>query len=514
MKNKEYKLAAAIDVGSNYIRMCIAQIFQNGQLEIIEDLSKSTNIGRDTFSKGRISVETINEVCDSLKGLAQVMKEYKIKHYIAVATTGIREAENQEYIIEQIRVKTGIEVEVINSVQERFYTFKALRARALNPEHMNSKSTLIVNITSGGIDVSVYDKEALKFTEYVKIGSLRLREQLSDLEKVTYNFSDIIKEFTESKIHFIKDAIAAMNIKTLIGLGGELGIIYSLCYPGEDVLKEDVFIEKDKLEQLYGNLVGMSSNQIVERYGISKRQEEILLPSVTFFILFLEYTKAKGIYSPRISLKHGLLYSIGEAIFSEKDDENSIKDIRDSVLYIATKYNVDLKHAAYVERLALSIFDQTMRIHRLGNRERLYLEVSSLLHDVGKYVSYSDHDLHSYNVIKNQSIMGFSDKELELIANIARYHESSIPDSSHRNYNLLSSKDRMIASKLAAILQLAESLDVSHKQKINALDISTSGHNIIFTANSKNSILLEEWCFNNNADFFEEVIGLKPIIKI
>ena len=514
MKNKDFKLAAAIDVGSNYIRMCVAQIFQNGKLEILEDLFKSTNIGRDTFSKGRLSVETINDVCDILKGFSQVMKEYKIKHYIAVATTGIREAENQEYTIEQIRMKTGIEVEVINNVQERFYTFKALRSRILNPEFVNSKPSLIVNITSGGVDISVYDKDSLKFTEYVKVGSLRLREQLADLERVTYNFSDIIKEFIESKIHFLKDAISGMNIKTLIGMGGELNTIYSLCYPNEDALKEDIFVEKNSLEQLYNKLVEMSSNQIIEGYGISKRQEEILLPSVTFFILFLEYTKAKGIYSPRISLKHGLLYSLGEKIFNEEHREESTKDIRDSVLYIASKYNVDINHAVYVERLALSIFDQTMRIHRLEKRERLYLEVSSLLHDVGKYVSYSDHDFHSYNIIKNQNILGFSDRELELIANIARYHESSIPASSDSNYSILNSKDRMTVSKLSAILQLAESLDVSHKQKINEISISTSGQNIIFTAESKNNILLEEWCFNNNADFFEEVIGMKPIIRI
>jgi exopolyphosphatase / guanosine-5'-triphosphate,3'-diphosphate pyrophosphatase len=514
MMNSEYKLAAAIDVGSNYIRMCIAQVFEAGHLTIIEDLSKPTNIGRDTFSKGRISIETINEACDSLKSFVQVMKEYKIRHYIAVATTGIREAENQEYVIEQIKIKAGLELEVINNVQERFYIIKALRAQARDSGLGSTKSTLIVNITAGGVDTSVYDKEGLKFIEHVNIGSLRLREQLVNLERTTFNFSEIIKEFIESKIHFIKSIIMDMDIKILIGLGGELGTIYSLCYGKENTSEESVFIEKDKLEFLYRKLIEMSSNQIIEVFQLPKRKEEILLPSVIFFMLFLDYTKTDGIDCPKISLKHGLLYYLGEKIFNEKHREEGAKDIVDCVFYIASKYNIDIDHASYVRKLALSIFDQTIKIHNMGSRERLYLEVCSVLHDVGKYISYSEHDLHSYNIIRSQNILGFSDRELELIANTARYHEGSRPNRSHINYGSLSPEDRMRVSKLTAILQIAESLDVSRKQKIRNIHLSISGNKISFSIDARDNILLEEWSFNNNSSFFEEVIGIKPIIRM
>ena len=510
MKKLSLNLVAAIDIGSNYIRMCIAEISEAGEISIIEDLLKSTDIGKDTFSKSKISVETINKTCETIYGFLHTLKEYKIKNLIAVSTTGLREAKNQDYVLEQIRLKTGIELKVINIAQERFFMYKALRDKSYNLEFMNTKPTLIVNITSGGVEISIYVKGNLILTEYIKIGSLRLREQLSALENVTFDFPELMKEFIESKIQSLKDIIIDAKIEYVIGLGGELNIISSLCNP-KDKTSKDHFIGRNKIENLYNNLIKMTSEQIIERYGISKKQEEILLPSIIFFKVFLEYTQADGIQTPKISLKHGLLRHMYEKNLENNDDFNN--DIMKSVFYIASKYNVHNKHSNFVKSIALSIFDQTVKLHCLNKRERLYLEVAAILHDVGKYVSFSDHELHSYNIIRTQNITGFSNEELRIIANIARYHETEIPEPLDENFNSLSFKDRILVSKLAAILQLAESLDVSHKQKIKKIEITLSSNNIYFTPISKENILLEQWYFTNTADFFEEIFALKPIMK-
>jgi exopolyphosphatase/guanosine-5'-triphosphate,3'-diphosphate pyrophosphatase len=518
MKNLGLNLVAAIDIGSNYIRMCIAEISETGEISIIEDLLKSTDIGKVTFSKGKISVETINKTCETIYGFLHTLKEYKIKNLIAVSTTGLREAKNQDYVIEQIRLKTGIELKVINIAQERFFMYKALRDKTYNLEFMNTKPTLIVNITSGGVEISIYVKGNLILTEYIKIGSLRLREQLSALENITFDFPELMKEFIESKIQSLKDIIIDAKIEYFIGLGGELNIITSLCNT-KDKPSKDHFISRNKIEGLYNNLIKMTSEQIIERYGISRKQEEILLPSIIFFKVFLEYTQAEGIETPKISLKHGLLRHMYEKNLESKnniENKNSDEfnnDIMKSVFYIASKYNVHNKHSNFVKNIALSIFDQTLKLHCLNKKERLYLEVAAILHDVGKYVSFSDHELHSYNIIRTQNITGFSNEELRIIANITRYHETEIPEPSDENFSSLSFKDRILVSKLAAILQLAESLDVSHKQKIKKIEITLSANNIYFTPISKENILLEQWYFTNTAEFFEEIFALKPIMK-
>ena len=123
MRKDGIETVAAIDVGSNSIRMVIAQIKSDGTVEILEELNKPTDIGRDTFSTGKIEVETIYEVSDILKGYSNLMNDYKIKTYHAVSTSGIREAQNRQFVLEQIRIRTGILVDIISSAEERFYSY-------------------------------------------------------------------------------------------------------------------------------------------------------------------------------------------------------------------------------------------------------------------------------------------------------------------------------------------------------------------------------------------------------
>lgn len=335
---------------------------------------------------------------------------------------------------------------------------------------------------------------------------------LLELENMTVDFPKVMEEYIESKIYFLKHIIND-NIRNFIGLGGELKTIFGMCYGvGEDD-KSNLFIEKDELKKLYKKLSEMNSEEIIDKYKITAKQEEMLLPSVILLNSFLRLTKAAGINAPLTTLRHGILFDMADEIFHTERKKNFQKDIISSVWYIAKKYGVIKSHAAYVEKLALEIFDQTGRLHKLGDRERLFLQVAAILHDSGNYVSFSEHDFHSFNVIRKQNIMGFSTDELFVIANIARYHANDMPSNSHDNYRLLSYREKIVVSKLASILKLAESLDISHAKKIDKLETTLSGDELIFTIYAKANTLLEEWDFMNNAHLFEEIMGIKLIIK-
>lgn len=156
------------------------------------------------------------------------MKDYKVNSYRAVSTSGIREAENREYVLDQIKTRTGLEVEVINNAQERFLMSKAIRNYMSSEMKFLDKGTLIVDIRSGGVEISVYDKGDLKLTEYLKIGSLRLKEILASLERRSLDFPGLMQEFIDSRIDFMKQILPKFNIKGFVGLGGELKTIIEL----------------------------------------------------------------------------------------------------------------------------------------------------------------------------------------------------------------------------------------------------------------------------------------------
>ncbi len=509
---RAWKIIAAIDVGANYLRMTIGEINTQGEVKILEDVVKPTKIGKDTFSLTRISVQTIHETCDDLKGFVRLMKDYKIKYYKAVATSGIREAKNKQYVLEQIRLRTGLNIKSINIAEEQFFMLKAVSNHLSLIDIKKSEQSLIVNITSGAVETAIYEDGKLKFTEHVKVGSLKIREALSDLETKTIEFSETMEQYIESKIYALKSRIQKFEIYHFLGLGGELNTICGIIRKKKGISKKDYFIKKEELLELTKEIGDMDNFQIKTTFGLSNQTAELLLPSILIFYCFLKITKAKGIQIPKLSLRQGILYDLSDEILNIPRKKELINDIISSVWYIGEKYQIDKEHAFFVEKFSLEIFDHTKKLHKLGDRERLYLQVAAILHDVGNFISANNHNLHSYNVIRAQSIIGFSDIELELIANAARYHSEAIPTEVHKNYRYLSDENKMVVSTLAAILKLSEALDISHMQKIKELKLLGTKDNLFFNLRADSDLILEEWNFSRHVDFFEEVIGVKPII--
>jgi exopolyphosphatase/guanosine-5'-triphosphate,3'-diphosphate pyrophosphatase len=299
-------------------------------------------------------------------------------------------------------------------------------------------------------------------------------------------------------------------------LGGELKTILKLCEM-ENVMEENMSdsirtIGRDTFEKLFDKINHLTTEQIEEKFKLQKNQAQILLPSMVLFRSFLHMTESDGIYAPFLSLRNGILADIADQWHETPRKKKIIDDIISLVWNIGKKYFIDEQHSSYIEKTALSIFDQTHKFHNLGNRERFCFRVSAILHDIGKYINYNSHDIHSYNIIQYQDIMGFSDRELNLIANIVRYHEEDLPDFSHKQYSDLDERDRLTVSKMAAVLRLAEALDVSHKQKITDFEISINKNELLFKVTSKEDIMLEQWSFSQVSGFFEDVMGVRPKI--
>ncbi len=508
------RIVAAIDVGSNIIRMIIAEINAKGDIKILDELRNHSNIGRDTFSHGKISVDSIYEACKIINNYTQVMKEYNIRDYRAVSTSGIREAKNKSYFLEQIKMRTGLVVEIINNSEERLLTFKAIRD-SLSLEHaqkLRKDGVLVVNIGSGGVEISVFKDGNLRFTYYIKVGSLRLREILSDLEKVTLDFPHIIEDFVESKTYLLEPQIRDMKIKHFIGLGGGLRTITKLCGEIEGYNKESN-ISKESFNTLYDKVSSMTIDQMSITYNIDYNEAKILLPSIIIFKRLLGVTEANHMYTPMVSLRHGLLADMVDKWYDTTRKRDFLNDIISSAKYIGRKYNYDEDHAKHIGKIALKVFDQLKKIHKLGDEERFYLEISSVLHDIGKYVNLDKHNIYSQDLVKAQNLMGFSNRELGIISNIVRYHGDENPESFHEEYSKLNFTDQITISKLSAILKLADALDITHKGKINDLKINVKEDKVYFKVSSNYEILLEKWSFMNRASFFEEVIGMKAIIN-
>lgn len=503
---------AAIDVGSNFLRMMIGSISPQGDIHPLEDLWKPTKIGRDTFATGRISPDSIHEACNTLLGFARVMKDYGVERYRAVCTSGIREADNREYVLEQVRSRTGLNVEVINQAEERFYIYKSLRDTLPDGRQVRLEGFVLINTGMGGVEVSLYDQGNLQFTEYVKVGSLRLRQVLSELERKTLDFPSLMEEYLESKIHFIKPSISNLKVRNFVAIGSQMQAITSIAAE-KGLCENQHFLTRNAINRLLEEIKNLNTEDIARDFALHRNEADIILPAMIILKHFLDVTPANRAWVPAASLRLGLLADVADEHLDTVRKADFANDILTSSWFLANKFDIDVPHADHVVKLALTIFDQTRDIHKCGEKERHYLRLASILHDVGQYINASEHALHSYNIIRSQDILGLSNEELLVIANIARYHTNEdFPRPGDENYRYLSEHHKLIVSKLAAILKLAESLDVSHRQKVQKLNVCHQKNEMLFNLESKEDTLLEEWHFKSNSSFFEEVIGFRPII--
>lgn len=511
MRAKEYTKVAVIYIGSSALYLTIAESTENKKLRILEELEYPLNLGHGTFAHDKVSFEKLDVVCKKLIGFLRLIKEYRIKRIKAVATTAIREAKNKDYILDQIMVKTGLEVKVLDDSEEKGYIYRGISRKLKEELHFEDREALVSYIGTGRLGISFYSQGNIKSSQNIRVGSLKLSEILGGIQEKTDKFYLVVEEYLSSFTYMLESFIQRDNIAYCIASGKEIELIADLC----EVERKEEFscISKEKFHKLYQQIKDKTPRQLVNFFDLSVEKAEILLPSMAIYSVILKFTKAERIIAPFISLVDILLYEMLYPAQALKWDEVFSQNTILSARSIGEKYNYNQKHADIVEEFTLQIFDNTKEIHGLGDREKLLLRVAAILHDVGKFISLKRHYYHSYDIIRASNILGLSNRELEIVASVARYHSRKLPSTDNNTPQELNTKDRVLMAKLAAILRLGDSLDRAHRKKFKDLKIELKEEKLQLTILTNEGILLEEWTFKQKSNLFREVFGIKAELK-
>ena len=281
-------LFAAIDVGSYDLEMTIYQIAGKGNIKVIESLRRSIAAGHDTYRKGRISYENINEICRILKQFSEVIKSYHIVDYRAYGTSALREAENREIVLDQIKVRTGIEVRVPGNAEQRFLCYKAIALKEAEFEGIIQKGTAIADVGSGSTQLSLFDKDALVATQYLKIGSLRVQDILSSLAGEPQQMRHLIEELIDADIQTFKRLY--LKDRKIVNL-----ILTGLC---AQILSKSVHGEKkdrltvEEFNEIYQQVISLPPYELSRQMNLSIEHAYLMIPSVVIYKKILDITGA------------------------------------------------------------------------------------------------------------------------------------------------------------------------------------------------------------------------------
>lgn len=491
---------AAIDVGSFELELSIYEVLSKNEMRQIDHLRHMIPLGKDTYRTGKISYRLMDEMCQVLERFTQVMKAYKVEAFRAYATTAMREAENNQIVLDQIKVRTGIEVRILSNSEQRFLGYKAIAMKETEFQKIIQKGTAIADVSFGSMQISLFDKDRLVATQNIPMGILKIQGILSKVHVDNETEQNIIEDLVDNELYaFKKMYLKDRDIKHLIGIGE------SILYVARDVLRggKTDRITAAEFMGFYQKLIKLPLYQIEDMFGVNENYARLIIPGVIIYKQILELTGAEVLWVPGIRLSDGMAAEYAESVKCLKFSHNFDDDIMTASRNMAKRYRCNTSHGQCIENHVSAIFDAMKKYHGMGARERLLLRIATVIHDCGKFVSLKEPSPCGYDIVMSTEIIGLSHEERQIIANVVRYNIE------HFDYR----KTGIVVAKLTAMLRLANAMDRSHHQKMADCRISVKDNELIIATYYSGDLSLEIMEINDKADFFEEIFGIRPVVK-
>ncbi len=505
---------ASIVIGSTQTEMKVFELNSRRGMKEIDCVNSRINLGVDAYSVGQLAVEKVEELCRLLKDFRRIMDGYHVDAYRLCATSAMREIRSSLITKDYIEKQTGLKIEILSNSEQRFLDYKSLASESTAFEEIVQSGTAIVDIGGNSIQISVFDKNRLITTQNIHMGKVSTWEHYLPMAETNRHFEQMMIELMEHELNeFGKLYQKDREIRNLILLDADLCKLWKKKSADGGALSE--VISREDFLSVYRQVVAMHPNEITTQFEIAADTASFVSTSAIFCRCLMEKLGAQVIYLADLSIGDGLCYDYAVTNKFIRSNHSFDDDIIAECRSIAKRYKSSQAHIKNMEDLSLQIFDRMKKIHGLGARERLLLQVAVILHNCGKYISLSNVAECAYNIIMATEIVGISDSERLIIANVVKFNTLDFVYFNELSQtSSISREEYLVVAKLTAILKVANSLDRSHRQKCKNAVITLQGDRLVISVESDEDLTLEKGTLAERAAlFFEEVFSVHPVIK-
>lgn len=509
-----YKNIAAIDIGTNSFHLIVAKVLDDGGFDIIDREKEVIRLSEGTVGDIKlISSEAMDRGIKALKNMKGIADSHNAEVF-AAATSALRESLNKEEFIEKVFAQTGIKINLVSGEEEARLIYSGV-LRALP---IYDKQVLCIDIGGGSTEFTIGKKGKVLYSKSVKLGAVRLSQMFFPDNVLNDENIKACKDWVRGTFYPISKEIKKIGYESIIGSSGTImsvGLMVAAerneAVPATHILN-NYEIKRKEIEKVEEKILSLKTHDKRKKIkGLDERRADIIPAGI---IIFSEIVKCLKIDSIRISG-----YALREGIIADVISRNILKtsvmnfDVRkESIEQMSNKFLFDSSHCNHVALLSEKLFDLTKPIHKLEEEKKEYLVAASKLHDIGYHISHDQHHKHSLYIIKNHGLLGYSNEEIKIIANIARYHRKSHPKKNHSDFTTLLPEDQQLVKKLAALLRVTDSLDRLHSGNIADLDLQIeNGNAIFFIYYKKHFPEIELWNLERRKILFEEVFDVKLI---
>lgn len=498
---KDIHLFGAIDIGSNAVKLKIVQ----WKAEVIttqEEISQGLELGDEVFALGVLSKETIDELVEILQYFAGLLKEYQVEQSMSVATAALRNAANRGLVLETIRRKTGLHVQIIEDSVEKFLTYKSMRDRFEDFDKFREEGSVFVELTSSGCDVTFYRNNKMIRNDEIGIGSLNLKESFSRFSRDTSQELEALESYIHTKVDYMSNVLKKRQIKNYMAMGAQLNPLKDVFFEGSD------HISARDYRALYDQLL-VETTFFTEKCLEAGLDWQEVLVTFVFFKVFLDILRVEEISIPHLSLRDGVIAQMIDESLSKADMYRVFNEDPFSTSYhTAKRFGVHTAHARRVESSSLRIYDALKKEFSLTSEDYRVLRHTALLHEIGKSLDLRNYYYASASMIRGMRIFSLSTSQVERIASLC----DMLGMMASGNVEVFTRPQEDL--RLGAILSLADALDASKDQQIRLQEAKIKGDSLHLYVHTKHMTpFIQETLLAANK-LFENVYGLSLEVEM
>ena len=505
------KRIAAIDLGTNSFHAVLVDIYPDGSFRTVNKLKEMVSLAEKGL-EDRLSRQAMDRGLEALKRIKFLCDSHNVENILAYATSAIREAKNGGDFIKEAGDEIGIRIRAISGKMEADMIGLAIKHNVVIEDEM----VLMIDIGGGSVEFIIGNRDDFVYYNSLKLGVARMAATFVDSDPIKKNNVHKLKDHYKDKLAEVVKLAKEHGVKTIIGSSGTMENIAEMVAGRNDITAKrtlnELNFESDSFLDFYKEFIKLDKKGRLKEKKLEEKRVDIINPGMVLLKYLVNKCDIENIKISEGALREGMILNYIEQKKEELhlDLVASFEDPRRrSVFELLRKCNWIKAHSQQVAKFALQLFDELREDLSLEEGDRELLEYASLMHDIGYYISYRKHHKHALYLIRFSDLLGFQEDEINIMANVARYHRKSAPHKRHKPYKKLSKKLRRRVKKLSAILRVADGLDRSHYQNVERLEIDNTADTINLLINTHSDPELEIWGVLRKTALLERLTGKK-----
>ncbi len=497
---------AAIDIGSNSVRLIVAEAVRGGNYRILDEEREPTRLGRSVGRNGNLDDASMEQTLAALKTFKQIASGFQAEPLRVIATCAIREAGNGPDFCRRIHEETGLDVQVISGEQEARYAFSSVQ----HSFDLSNKNVIVADIGGGSTEIVFATGEMIEEIYSTPLGAVRLTEQFA-YDEATDDPLEVFLRLEKEIVNCLKRKADRPPFAPhfMVGCGGTFTTLADLLLAqrrGSDRQVAGFRASHAEVRHLLDRLRKMPVRSRRSLPGMTPDRADIIVAGIAIIDAMMKRFRVNSLVVHTRGVRDGLLR---EMIQESSDGSATITEARNAAVdSFADACSGEAEHGRQVAFLAGRIFEDLRERFEMPEADRQLLEIAARLQDVGYVISYEQHHKHSYHLIRNSQLPGMRQHDLELIANVARYHRGSSPKRKHEGFRRLSSFEQKRVRQLAAILRLAGGLYRSRTQQVRDVQARVDETRVTLVATSAEEPQVDIWGAERRRELFEQAFDM------